>query len=118
MYYKLMNNDMVVDLLQEIHYVRYLPNSKRWINTDILSANGILSGDGEKVYKLNGKSCAYPEELVSVRLVKIEEAEYNTLAAQLMISQKENQSLREEINALKKQLNEQNSLLQQILAKL
>ena len=102
MYYKLMNNDIVVDLLKEAHYVRYLPNSKRWVNTDVLSANGILSGDGEKVYKLNGKSCAYPEELVSVRLVKIEEAEYSALAAQLMISQKENQALREEINTLKK----------------
>ena len=105
MYYKLMNNDMVVDLLQEIHYVRYLPNSKRWINTDAMSANGIMNMDGSKIYHISGRAIVYPSEITSVRIVKIDEKEYNMLATQYAVQRKENEELREEIDSLRAQLN-------------
>ena len=118
MFYKLMSGEIVVDLLRDIQYVRYLPRSKRWVNTDEQSANGILSGDGDSVYHILGRSCACPEDLIKVRPIRIEEAEFVGLKSSLSASQAETKKLRQEIDSLKNQLNEQNSLLQQILAKL
>ena len=64
MFYKLMNGEIVVDVLRDAQYVRYLPRAKRWVNTDALSANGILGGDGDTVYHLYGRACSCPENLV------------------------------------------------------
>ena len=50
--------------------------------------------------------------------VGVEESEFLALKSQMAASQAENKILRQEIDALKVQLDEQNSLLQQILAKL
>ena len=118
MFYKLMNGEIVVDLLRDAQYVRYLPRAKRWVNTDALSANGILSGNGDMVYHLQGRACACPDNLIKVRPIQIEESEFLALKSQMAASQAENKVLRQEIDALKEQLNEQSSLLQQILAKL
>ena len=118
MFYKLMNNDIVIDLLREVNYVRYLPKSKRWINTDSQSANGIMSMDGSRVYHIAGRAISYPSEITSIRLVKIDEKEYEMIAAQHAAQRRENEDLRKEIDSLRGQLNEQSLLLQQILAKL
>ena len=118
MFYKLMNGEIVVDLLRDAQYVRYLPRAKRWVNTDALSANGILGGDGDTVYHLQGRTCLCPESLVKVLPIEIDEQEFIALKSQMSASQAENKALRQEINSLKEQLNEQNLLLQQILAKL
>ena len=118
MYYKVMNGNMVTDLLREVCYVRYLPKSKRWINTDSMSANGIMSANGDIIYHLNGRAITYPDDILSVDLVKIDETEYNYLAANASIQREENESLRREMNDLREQLDQQNILLQQILAKL
>lgn len=118
MFYKLMNGNMVVDLLREVRYVRYLPRSKRWVNTDSLSANGIMSANGDVIYHLNGRAIAYPESILSVDLINIDEVEYNYLAANASIQREENEILRKEVNDLRQQLDQQNILLQQILAKL
>lgn len=118
MFYKLMNGEIVVDLLRDAQYVRYLPRAKRWVNTDALSANGILGGDGDTVYHLYGRACTCPDNLIKVRPIQIEESEFLALKSQMAASQAENKVLRQEIDALKMQLNEQNNLLQQILAKL
>lgn len=118
MFYKLMNGEIVVDLLRNAQYVRYLPRAKRWVNTDALSANGVLGGDGDTVYHLYGRACSCPENLIKVRPVPIEESEFLALKSQMAASQAENKVLRQEIDALKAQLDEQNLLLQQILAKL
>ena len=118
MFYKLMNGEIVVDILRKAQYVRYLPRSKRWVNTDAMSANGILGGDGDSIYHLHGRTCACPDTLARVRVVEIDEIEYQALASQMSASRAENLALKKEIDSLKAQLNEQNALLQQILAKL
>lgn len=118
MYYKIMNNNMLVDLLTEICWVRYLPNSKRLVITDSQSANCIMGSDKNTVYHINGRGINYLEDIMSVDIVKIKEDEYNYLATNISFQQEENKILRKEIDSLKTQLNEQSSLLQQILAKL
>jgi len=45
MYYKLMNNDIVIDILRKVCYVRYLSKSKRWVITDPQSAHGVRGSD-------------------------------------------------------------------------
>lgn len=116
--YKVMCNNMVVDLLKEIQYVRYMKNSKRWIGTDSQSANGIIGSDGNTVYHLQGRKCICPEELKKVEVYEIGQEEYTALQVQFAIQRKENEDLRNELKDLKSQLNNQNLLLQQILAKL
>lgn len=116
--YKLMYNNMVIDLLKNISYVRYLKNSKRWIGTDSQSANGVLGSDGNTIYHLQGRKCPCPEELKAVEVQQIGPEEYEALATQFAIQRKENEDLRNELRDLKSQLNDQNALLQQILAKL
>lgn len=118
MYYKLMNNDVVVDLLKKLYYVRYLPKSKRWVGTDALSAHGVVSSDGGVIYHLHGRSHVCPDDIQSVALVEIDAQEYEKLALQSAMQRKETQELHAEIDALKAQLNAQNNLLEQILAKL
>ena len=118
MYYKLMNGDIVVDLLARVCYVRYLPKSKRWVTTDSQSAHGIMSSDGSEVYLLAGRACAYPDELTMVTMVEIDRDEYDDLAQTFAIQNKMNADLRNEIDDLKSQIEEQNNLLQMILEKL
>lgn len=118
MFYKLMSGEIVIDLLRNIQYVRYLPRAKRWVNTDAQSANGIIGGNGDIIYHVLGKTCVCPDNLIKVRPVEIDEVEYNALLSQMSASKAENAVLRQEIDALRAQLNEQNSLLQKILAKL
>lgn len=116
--YKIMYNNMVIDLLQKAEYVRYLKNSKRWMGTDSQSANGIMGSDNNTVYQIRGRDCSYPGTLKLVEVREIGAEEYESLAIQFSIQHKENEELRNEIKDLREQLNEQNSLLQQILAKL
>lgn len=118
MFYKLMNGDIVTDLLTRVCYVRYLPKSQRWVTTEGQSAHGVTSSDGSEIYLLAGKSCAYPDELTVVTMVEIGQEEYERLAETFAVQNKQNESLREEIDGLKAQLEEQNSLLQMILEKL
>ena len=118
MFYKLVNGNVVIDVLSNIHYLRYLPNAKRWMNTDGLSANGVLGSNGNTIYHLIGRACTCPNETARVRVEEINELEYNMLLEQLSNSHAENQKLKQEINELRAQLESQSLLLQQILAKL
>ena len=118
MFYKLLNNNVVVDLLQEICYVRYLPKSKRWINTDALSAHGVLGSGDNKIYLLKGRACAYEELLEMVSVESITEEEYQYLAQTLTTYSQENVRLNARIEALEDALNKQTALLEQLLNKL
>ena len=118
MFYKLMNNDIVADVLRKVNFVRYLPRAQRWVGTDPQSAHGVIGSDGNTIYRLEGKSQTYPEALTSVKVVEISEEEYIALAQQSARQRKENEELRSEIATLKSQMQEQNQLLLQILSKL
>lgn len=116
--YKILYNNMIVDLLKEIQYVRYMKNAKRWVGTDSQTANGIMGSNGDTIYRIQGRRCACPDELKEVEIYKIGQEEYDSLSIQFSIQQKENDELRHELSDVREQLNEQSFLLQQILAKL
>lgn len=118
MFYKLMNNDIVTDLLKKVCYVRYLPQAQRWVITDAQSAHGVRGSDQNTIYLLDGRVCAYKEPLTMVRVVEIAEEEYNKLAEEIAMRKKENEDLYNKINSLEQTLANQNELLLQLLAKL
>ena len=51
--YKVVSNGIVIDLLKEVHYVRKLKTQNKQFLTDSSSANGILSSNNEKTYRIN-----------------------------------------------------------------
>lgn len=118
MYYKVMNNNMVIDLLTEVRWVRYLPVSKRLIATDSQSANGIMGSDNDSVYHILGRPYTFDGEIKSVSLMVIDQKEYEYLSTQRLLQQKENQEMKNEIASLKEELNAQSAMLKAILDKL
>jgi len=118
LFYKVLHNNMLVDLLTEVQWVRYLPRQKRIINTDSQSANGILGSDRNTVYHLAGKQNTFDTNVKSVEIVRISEEEYGRLSTEFAIAKKENADLRAEMQLLKRQLSTQSAMLERILYKL
>lgn len=118
MYYKLMSNDLVVDLLRKVCYVRYLSKSKRWVITDPQSAHGVMGSDQNTIYLLEGRNCAYEGKLTTVYVNEIEEKEYLRLANEVVLRAKEKEELVNRINSLEQTLAKQTALLEALLAKL
>lgn len=116
--YKLIYNNMVVDLLKKLQYVRYMKNSKRWISTDSQSAHGVMGSDQNTIYLLEGRFCPCEGSFTKINIEEITEEEYIRLANEIALRAKENEELRNEISSLKEQLQNQNELLLQILSKL
>ena len=85
MFYKIMYNNMVIDLLNEVRWVRYLPNSKRLIATDSQAANGVMGSDHDTVYHIFGKPYTFTNEVKTVEVVKIDALEYDRLQTQFML---------------------------------
>lgn len=50
MYYKILKNNRVIDVLDKLIYVKWQEKHKIFVLTDINDAQGILSSDGEKVF--------------------------------------------------------------------
>ena len=118
MFYKLMNNNFVVDLLRKVCYVRYLSKSKRWVITDSQSAHGIRGSNQDTIYLLEGRICSYEGNLTPVRVEEISEEEYSRLVNEVVLRTKENEGLNKRINSLEETLARQTALLEAVLAKL
>ena len=104
MFYKLLNNEIVVDVLDTLQYVRYLAKSKRWVLTDAQSAHGVRGSDQNTIYFLEGRNCPCESEKVFVRVEEIDEAEYLRFTNEIALRAKENAELRKEIDLLREQL--------------
>lgn len=125
MFYKLMSNDIVMDLLREVSYVRYLPKAQRWVITDPQSAHGVMSSDHDKIFYIEGRKNACEDTRPYVVVKEITEQEYSNLATHFFAQQKENIELKERMTNLELKmaqqtdlLAEQNALLTSLLLKL
>lgn len=116
--YKVMYNNMVIDLLPKVSYIRFLPNQKRAVLTDSQSANGIIASDGSTFYHLVNTPNTFINGEKTVKLIAIGEEEYKVLQHEFAIREKENADLRNKISSLEEQVAKQNALLEQLLAKL
>ena len=119
--YKVVFNNLIIDIMEKPRYTRFLPKSQRIVGTDRLAATGIMSSNGEEVYHLEGKTNNYPEKLKTVQLIKIEKEEFERLKSQKTEIKEETlvpAAVQSQIDALAtmvSQLSAQNqTLLQQI----
>ena len=78
--YKVLYNNITIDVIKKPIYCRYIPNTKRTLRTDKVSANCIVSSDGEQVYHIVGTP-SLPEGYKSVELIQIEKEEYDYLCS-------------------------------------
>lgn len=74
--YKVLYNNITIDVIKKPIYCRYIPNTKRTLRTDKVSANCIVSSDGSTVYHLAGTP-VIPEEYKSVELIAIDKDEFD-----------------------------------------
>lgn len=76
--YKIIYNNMIIDVLKKLRYCKYIKISNRNILTDKTSANGIISSDGSQVYHIEGTS-EMPNTYKSVKIVEIDKEEFDYL---------------------------------------
>jgi hypothetical protein len=87
--YKIIENNQIIDVIKDIKFVKYLPQSGRMISVDERQANGCLSSNENEVYHIFGRPNPFNEYKRTVKYIAINEQEYNELTTQL----KENQEL-------------------------
>lgn len=114
MYFKIIYNALVIDILDKIQYVRWLKRGKKFVKTEMTSANGILASDGINIYHVEGM----PDfdgmgNYKTVHMVEIEKEEYDRLSSQMVEGDviyvdesafSTEEKLKLEISSLKKQL--------------
>lgn len=105
--YKIIENNQIIDVMETIQFVKYLPKTQRSIFIDERQANGILSSNNSTIYHIEGTSNVFPESYKTVTYEKIEQEEYDKLTKQL----KTNEALEERIKELEKTVKELKKLL-------
>lgn len=114
MYFKIIYNALVIDILDSVQYVRWLKRGKKFVKTEMTSANGILASDGINIYHVE----EMPDfdgmgNYKTVHMLQIEKEEYDKLKSQMVegdvIYANESafsaeEKLKLEISNLKKQL--------------
>ena len=83
MYYKVINNNQIIDVLKEPRFVKCLPRSQKVISIEQAQANGVISSNGDDIYHLHGTLNTYQESKREVILEEINEEEYLKLTTQV-----------------------------------
>lgn len=114
MYFKIIYNALVIDILDSVQYVRWLKRGKKFVKTEMTSANGIFASDGINIYHVEGM----PDfdgmgNYKTVHMLQIEKEEYDKLKSQMVEGDviytneaafSTEEKLRLEISSLRKQL--------------
>lgn len=79
MYYKVIYNNKVIDVLDKIVYCRYQLKHRILLLSDEKNAQGILSSDGETAYHLSSNNPFDVDIFKTVVLEEIDEQEYKRL---------------------------------------
>ena len=79
MYYKVMKDDKVIDVLSRITYLKYKPRYQMMVLSTEADAQGFLSSDGEKIWHGDGMYKFPIEGYDTVSLVEIDQYEYEQL---------------------------------------
>lgn len=115
MYYKLIEKGAVLDLVNEIKWVKYLPKLKCFVGTDKSSANAIMGSDNDTIYHLEGTEYNFPKNLKTITVEEIDKKEFNSLQTQFLLQKKNALEIEEKFSSLKEQFLQQNELLNLIL---
>lgn len=97
MMYKIIYNNQIIDVMgSNIHYVKYLPKTKKSIMVDRNQANGVISSNGSEIYHIFDTKYNFPDEKKSVKVIPIDEEEYLKLTTQIQ----ENKELEDRVAEL------------------
>lgn len=86
MFYKIIYNNIIIDIVQSPAYVRYIKKSDRFLTTDASSAHGIVDSHGSDIYLLKNASDSLNDLKLKhkvVSMIEISESEYFNLKSQL-----------------------------------
>lgn len=79
MYYKVIKNNKVIDVLDNLIYLRYEPKHKIMVLTDENDAQAILSSDGDSIWHEKNLYKVPVSGYETVELEEIDEFEYKQL---------------------------------------
>ena len=79
MYYKVIKDNKVIDVLDCLIYLKWQPNRKRMVLTDINQAQAILSSDNNTVWHERTLYDIPTDGYETVNVIKIDEFEYKQL---------------------------------------
>ena len=79
MYYKVLKDDKVIDVLDHLTFVRYQEKHNIMVNCPEHDAQGIVSSDGEYIWHVIGFYRIPVNGYDTVELVQIDEYEYRQL---------------------------------------
>ncbi len=89
MFYKVIKNRNVIDVLSSIQFVKFQPKHRVLLLCNEEQAEGILSSNGDTAYHLSSLNPFPVDEFATVSLEKITEHEYNQLKKQHCMSVEE-----------------------------
>ena len=116
---KLMRGDLIIDICKKERYLKYLPSSKHYVEVKKYVANAILSSDNNTVYHIVGTPFNFDDKIESVIPIQITQEELEKIRANnYFLKSKETIDLKKEVDDLKNLVAQQNSLIQQLLAKI
>lgn len=81
MFYKVMYEDRVIDVMDRLVFLRYQPKHKIMLICDESNAQAIMSSDGSKVWHEESLYKVPVSGFDTVRIVEIDKYEYDRLSA-------------------------------------
>lgn len=79
MYYKVIKDNKVIDVLDHITYLKWQPKNKIMLLSDLNEAQAILSSDGNTIWHVKGFYDLPVDGYNTVELIQIDEYEYKQL---------------------------------------
>ncbi len=79
MYYKVIKNNKIIDVLDHLTYLKWQPKNKIMLLSDLNEAQAILSSDGDTIWHVDGLYDLPVLGYDTVELVEIDEYEYKHL---------------------------------------
>ena len=93
--FKIIENNQIIDVVENLKFVKCLPKSKRIICVDERQANGIMASNGNDVYHIYGTPRTFEGDVKSVRFEEIDAEEYERLTQQVKANEKLESKVRE-----------------------
>lgn len=100
--FKIIENGQIIDVVENLKFVKCLPRSKKMILVDERQANGIMASNGNEVYHIYGTPYTFEEGKRTVLFQQIEAEEYEKLTQQV----KKNEALENRVRELERLLKE------------
>lgn len=93
--FKIIENGQIIDVVENLKFVKCLPRTKKIVCVDERQANGIMASNGNDVYHIYGTRHTFDKEVRTVFYEKIEAEEFERLTNQVRQNEKLEARVRE-----------------------